>query len=40
MNGSIDLKGVHVTVNTFDSERAKLLDRPDFSKTVGCCDGR
>ena len=40
VNGSIDLKGVHVTVNTFDSERAKLLDRPDFSKTVGCCDGR
>ena len=40
MNGSRDLKGVHGTVNVFDLECARLLDRPDFGRTMGCCDGR
>ena len=30
VKGSIDLEGVHGTVNALDLECARLLDRPDF----------
>ena len=40
MNRSTGLEGVHGTTNTFDLERARQpADRPDFSRTMGCCDG-
>ena len=37
MNGARDLEGVHGIINTFDLECARLRDRPDFSRTMGCC---
>ena len=40
MNGYIDLEGVHGSVIVLDLECARLLDRPDFSCRMGCCDWR
>ena len=39
----IDLEGVHGAKKAIDlerAERARLLDRPDFSQTMRCCGGR
>ena len=40
VSGSKDLEGVHGPIKVLDLECARLLDRPDFSRTMGCCDGR
>ena len=35
-----DLEGVHGAIKVLDLECVRPLDRPDFSRTMGCCDGR
>ena len=36
VSGSKNLEGVHGAIKVLDLERARLLDRPDFSRRMDC----